>query len=75
MSGPLKTDFPAIVPQVEGFLDEDQKRKIRNEVDNLLVDVANQFHAAGHNKSYEAAGTYLAQLNKQRELDELPAQQ
>ena len=70
----LRTSYPPRVPPLSGYLGDEQERRLKNEIDNLLVDVANMFHRAEHPQSYEAARAYLAQLCRHRPLDELPAQ-
>ena len=44
----------------KGYLAIQQKLAIANEMQNMLVDVANMFQGALHNNSFEAAKTYLA---------------
>ena len=41
-------------------------------MDNLLVDLTNQFHTAGHTNSFAAGRAYLADLIKDRTPDKLP---
>ena len=57
---PLRTSYPPRVPPFSGYLSDEQERRFKNEIDNLLVDVANMFHPAEHPQSYEAARAYLA---------------
>ena len=41
---PLRTNYPPTPPAIDGWLQDVQQRAILNEADNLLVDLANQFH-------------------------------
>lgn len=60
---PLRTSYPPRVPPLSGlsgYLNDEQERRLKNEIDNLLVDVANMFHRAEHPQSFDAARAYLA---------------
>ena len=70
--GPLRTNYPP-TPPIEGFLTEKENQEIKNEMDNLLVDVANRFQGAQHSDSFAAAKTYLEQIIKNTTIDNLPA--
>ena len=69
---PLRTNYPPTPPAIDGFLQDVQQRAILNEVDNLLVDLANQFHRAGHANSFSAARAYLTRLVQYRCPDTMP---
>ena len=70
--GPLRTLFPPQPPVVDGFLSIAQDYEITNEMQNLLVDVANKFQAALHSNSFEAAKTFLEQIIQSTNIDNLP---
>ena len=45
--GLVRTDCPPTIPAINGFLIEERGRGIQNDMDNLLVDMANLFQAMG----------------------------
>ena len=55
------------------FLTVEQDFDIRNEIQNMLVDVANLFQGALHSNSMEAAKTFLEQTIRAITIDNLPA--
>ena len=70
--GPLRTNYSPIPPIADGFLTEEEVNEIRNEMDSLLVDVANRFQGALHSDSFTAAKTFLEQIIKNTTIDNLP---
>ena len=53
---------------MDDFLSEDHDKDIQDEIGNLLVEVANQFHIALRSDGFAAAKTYLSKALENRDL-------